>query len=152
MTALYDADLATNWELIYVSPFAATYPQGKYIPIYNPIPRQELALNVTSSLLAVHCTSDDFPKQQRYLGRIIQAVTNPRNLPGSIANGKGVGLYSNQTVLAEFPRFDDNYHLILAPRYYVEQITVGIYQYVGSAFYEVEARLNVIEGKIDQLL
>ena len=103
-------------------------------------------------MLAIHCTSDDYPQQQKYLGRIIQAVTNPGNLPTSIANGKGVGLYANQTVLAEFTRFDDVYHLILAPKFYVEQLTIGVFEYTGSAFYEVERRLNIIEGKIDQLL
>ena len=152
MTALYDADLASNWELVYVGSFEATYPQGKQIPVYTPIPIQELPIDLSTSLVAIHCTSDDYPDRQKYLGKVIQAVANPSNLPTTISTGKGIGLYSNQTVLGDFTKFDDNYRLLFRPKYTIEQITIGVFVYTGSTFYEVESRLNIIEGKIDQLL
>ena len=53
---------------------------------------------------------------------------------------------------ADFTKFDDVYRLLIAPKYYVENLTIHVYEYVGSAYYEVESRLDVIEGKIDQLM
>ena len=152
MVALYDADNSSNWQPIHVASFAVTYVQGKQVPVYVPIPTQELSFSTNAKLLAIHCTSDDFPSQIKYLGRVIQTVANPGNLPTSISTGRSVGIYSNRTVLADFTKFDDVYGLLIAPKYWVEQITIGVWEYVGSAFYEVEERLNIIEGKIDQLL
>lgn len=152
MTALYDADRASNWQNIYTGSFVATYPQGKQIPVYTPIPIQELAFSTGRSLLAIYCTSEDYPDKRKYLGRVVQAVANPGNLPGSISTGRSISLYSNQTVLGDFTKFDDVYSLILHPKYTVEQLSISVFEYIGSEFYEVEARLNIIEGKIDQLL
>lgn len=152
MTAQYDADQASNWQFATSDSFAVTYRQGKQTSIYTPIPNQKISGNFSSKLLAIHCTSTDYPKEIKYLGRIVQAVNNPGNLPTSIATGHGVSLYSNQTVLADFTQFDDTYGLLLMAKYWVEQISIRVYEYIGSELYELEERLNVIEGKIDQLL
>ena len=152
MTALYDASSAANWQKIHTSSYQVTYQAGKHVPIYIPIPIQELSVNTTAKLLAIYCTSSDYPSQIKYLGRVIQSVVSDGTLPTSIATGDSVSIYSNRTVLADFTKFDDVYRLLIAPKYYVENLTIHVYEYVGSAYYQVESRLDVIEGKIDQLL
>ena len=152
MTALYDADFPANWQQIHTSSYQVTYVAGKQVPIYTPIPIQELSVNITAKLLAIYCTSSDYPSQIKYLGRVIQSVVSNGTLPTNIATGDSVGIYSNRTVLADFTKFNDVYRLLIAPKYYVEDLTIHVYQYIGSEYYEIEERLNVIEGKIDQLL
>ncbi len=152
MSAIYDADNSSNWEQIYSGSFAATYPQGQQIPVYTPIPRTLLPVNIDSSLLAIYVQSTDYPNTQKYLGRVIQSIVSNGTFPTATANSKGAGLWSNETTLIEFTEYDDNYQLLLVPKYYIEQITLTVFKYIGSTNYEVENRLNIIEGKIDQLL
>ncbi len=152
MTALYDAGSAANWQKIHTSSYQVTYTAGKHIPVYIPIPFQELAVNITSSLIAIHCTSSDYPSQIKYLGRVVQSVVSAGTLPTNVATGDSVSIYSNRTVLADFTKFDDVYRLLIMPKYYVEDLTINVYEYIGSAYHEVESRLDVIEGKLDQLL
>lgn len=152
MVATFDADKSENWQQIYTNSYAATRPPGKQIPVYTPIPDQELPLGIGSRLIAIHCTSDTYPDTRKYLGRAIQIIVNPGNLPSSISTGDRLSLFSNETVMGNFPRFDDVYSLIIKPKFYVEQLTIKVFEYVGSNYYEVEERLNIIEGKIDQLL
>ena len=152
MSAIYDADNSSNWEQIYSGSFAATYPQGQQIPVYTPIPRTLLPVNIDSSLLAIYAQSTDYPNTQKYLGRVIQSIVSNGTFPTATANSKGAGLWSNETTLIEFTEYDDNYQLLLVPKFYIEQITLTVFKYIGSANYEVENRLNIIEGKIDQLL
>lgn len=152
MTAIYDADNSSNWEQIYSGSFAATYPQGQQISVYTPIPRTLLPVNIDSSLLAIYAQSTDYPDTQKYLGRVIQSIVSNGTFPTATANSKGAGLWSNETTLIEFTEYDDNYQLLLVPKYYIEQITLTVFKYTGSANYELENRLSIIEGKIDQLM
>ncbi len=151
MTALYDADKAGNWQKRHTASFVVTYRAGKHVPIYEPIPNQELAVDISSSLVAIHCTSKDYPSQIKYLGRVVQSIVTSGTLPTNVATGSSVSIYSNRTVLADFTKFDDVYRLLLMPKFQVEQLTISVYEYVGSAYYELEEKLNVIESKIDEL-
>ena len=151
MTANFDADNSTNWIEIFSDSYKVSYIQGKATKVYVPIEPQELSVNIDSPLIAINCTSTQYPTQNRYLGSIVQQVQLPGLFPTTTALGKGKGIYSNQTVLAQFTEFDDSYSLLLKPKYYVEQITITIYKYIGSAHYVLEERLNTIEGKIDQI-
>lgn len=152
MTANFDADNTSNWVQIFNNSYQINYIQGKSTKVYQPIPPTELAVNIDSPLIAVYCTSTDYPSKQVYLGSIVQQVNVPGNLPTTYALGKGKGIYSNQTVLAKFTEFDDNYSLLLRPKYYVEQLTITIYKYVGSTYFVLEERLNTVEVKVDQIL
>ena len=152
MTANFDADNSANWVQVYSGSWEATYIQGKATKVYQPIPPTELEVNIDSPLIAVHCTSTDYPDKNRYLGSIVQQVELPGTLPTTTALGKGKGIYSNQTVLAKFTEFDDSYSLLLKPKYYVEQLSVTIYKYTGSTYFVLEERLNTIEVKVDQVL
>lgn len=152
MVATFDVDKSENWQQVYTNSYAADRIPGKQVPIYIPIEPQELPIVVTSRLLAIFCSSDTYPDYEKYLGRAIQTIVNPGNFPTSVSTGNAVSLYANRTVLANFPQFDDDYSLIIKPKFYVEQLTITVFEYVGSDYYEVEQRLNIIEGKIDQLL
>ena len=152
MTANFDADNSANWVQIFNDSYQVSYIQGKATKVYVPIPPTDLAVNIDSPLIAVHCTSTDYPHSQRYLGSIVQQVKLPGVLPTTTALGRGKGLYSNQTVLAKFTEFDDSYSLLLRPKYYVEQLTITIYKYTGSTYFVLEERLNTIDAKVEQIL
>jgi hypothetical protein len=152
MTAIYDIDNDDNWVQIYNGSFAATYPQGQQIRVYTPIPRTVLPVDIDSSLVAVYCTSTDYPDSPKILGRIVQAVTGNSIFPTTGVYSKGKSIYSNETILAEFLEYDDSYRLQLIPRFYVEQLDVTIFKYIGVANFSIENRLDLIEEKIDRLL
>lgn len=151
MTALYDADSSSNWLQIYQGSFEADFIQGQQVPVYLPIPSTELPIDIDSSLLAVYCTSTQFPELKKYVGSIIQSINASGIFPTATVTGKGRGIYSNQTTLLEFPLYDDPYRLVFNPKYYIEQASLTVYKYVGSTYYVIENRLNIIESKIDQL-
>ena len=151
MTANFDADNPVNWVEIFTNSYQVSYIQGKATKVYVPIEPQELSVNIDSPLIAINCTSTQYPTQKRYLGSIVQQVQLPGLFPTTTALGKGKGIYSNQTVLAKFTEFDDSYSLLLKPKYYVEQLTITIYKYIGSAYFVLEERINTIETKIDQI-
>ncbi len=151
MTANFDADNSANWQEIFSASYQVSYVQGKATKVYVPIEPTELAVNLDSPLIAVNCTSTQYPTQKRYLGSIVQQVKLPGLFPTTSALGRGKGIYSNQTVLAKFTEFDDSYSLLLKPKYYVEQLTITIFKYVGSTYFVLEERLNTIETKIEQI-
>lgn len=152
MTAIYDIDNTTNWLQIYSDDFQATYIQGQQIPIYTPIPKTELPVNIDSSLVAIHCTSTQYPNSQKYLGSVVQAVLINQSFPTDTATANAKRIYSNQTVLAQFTEFDDTYRLVLSVRWWVEQLSITVYEYIGLENFKIENRLNIIEEKINQLL
>lgn len=151
MTANFDADNSNNWVEIFTNSYQVNYIQGKITKVYQPIEPQELILNIDSPLIAINCTSTQYPNQKRYLGSIAQQVNIPGFFPTISAMGGTKAIYSNQTILANFTQFDDSYNLLLKPRYYVEQLTVTIYKYIGSVHFVLEEKLNTIEAKIDEI-
>jgi hypothetical protein len=152
MTAIYDADNASNWIQVYNGSFAATYPQGQQIPVYNPIPKTELPIDIDRELVAVYCTSTQYPNSKKYLGSVYQAIVGNGAFPTAAATAKVRAIYSNSTTLIEFTQFDDIYRLILSPRWWIEQLNITVFKYTGLANFKLEERLSIIEGKIDQLL
>ena len=152
MPANYDADNPTNWEQIYNGIFAATYIQGRQIPVYNPIPKTLLSLNIDTPLIAIYCQSTDYRDTKKYLGSVYQSVIGGGSFPTSTASGRSKSIYSNETVFAEFPRFDDNYDLTLNVRWWVEHLDITIFKYVGEITLEVDENLARLESKIDRLL
>ena len=152
MTANYNANHPDNWEQIYTGSFEATYIQGKQIPIYTPIPKTELTLNIDSPILAIHCTSTQYPNSKRYLGNLYQTVIATGIFPTNTLSAKGKSIYSNETVFAEFTQFVDNYNLMLNVNWRVEQISLTIFKYIGERHFEVQKQLTIIETKIDQML
>ena len=151
MTANFDASSSDNWTQVFTGSYEATYIPGKATKVYVPIEPTELNVNLDSPLIAIYCTSTDYPNSQKYLGSIVQQVKLPGFFPVDAALGRGRGIYSNQTVLAKFTEFDDSYSLLLRPKYYVEQLSVTIYKYVGSTYFVLEERLNTLEAKVDQV-
>ncbi len=152
MTANFDVDNADNWVQVYNGSFAATYIDGKATKVYTPIPATVLPVDIDSPLVAIYATSTDYPDSRKYLGSVIQGIISSGNLPTTNVVGRGKGIYSNQTTLARFTEYDDVYRLLLNPKFYVEQIDITVFKYIGSEFFELENRLNIIEQKIDQLL
>ena len=152
MTASYDADNSDNWLQIYQTNFEANFIQGKQIPVYLPIESQELPIDIDSPLVAIYAESNQFLDIKKYLGSVIQGINSNDIFPTQTITARGRGIYSNQTTLLEFPRFDDTYRLIVNPKTYVEQLSIVVYKYTGSTYYDLENRLNIIENKIDQLL
>ena len=152
MTAIFKADNVNNWLEIYSENFEANYRSGKQIPIYNPIPKTLLPIFIDSALIAIHCVSSQYPTQRKYLGRVIQAINTQNIFPTNTASNKSVSLYSNETILAEFINFDDSYQLLLDLKWWIEDITITIYKYIGEGSGNLNTRLTEIEKKIDQLL
>lgn len=152
MTATYDVNNPANWEQIYNNSFQATYVQGQQVPIYTPIPKTELALNIDSPVLAIYCTSTQYQDAKKYLGSVYQSVIGNGSFPTATLSARGKSLYSNETVFAEFLDFDDNYNLTLNVRWWIEQINITIFKYIGIIDVEIQNRLTTIEAKIDQLL
>jgi hypothetical protein len=152
MTAIYDISTDVNWLEIYNDSFQATYVQGQQVPIYTPIPKTELPVDIDTTLVAIYCTSNQYQNSQRYLGSVYQAIITNTAFPTATATGKGRGIYSNQTVLAQFTEFDDNYRLVLNPRWWIEQLTVTVWKYIGDENFDIKNQLDAIEQKINQLL
>lgn len=152
MVAEFDVSNSANWEQIYSGSFQANYVPGKATNIYVPIPSTEIPISIDSALIAIYCTSTTYPDSKTYLGSVSQALFSNGNFPTTTAKGSSKGIYSNQTVLIEFTKFDDDYQLLLKPKYYVEQLSLTIFKYLGLPNYYVEQKLNAIETKIDQIL
>lgn len=152
MTANFDADSSSNWVEIFSDSYEATYIQGKATQVYQPIPAIEIDVDIDSPLIAIYCSSTQYDDTEKFLGTIIQQVKLPNIFPTSVASGKGESLYNNRTILAKFTEFDDTYSLLFKPKYYVEQVSIKIYKYIGSTYFVLEERLNNLESKIDQIL
>jgi hypothetical protein len=152
MPANYDADNSNNWEQIYNGSFSVTYVPGKQVPIYTPIPKTILPVQIDAPLIAIYCESTQYSEQKKYLGNVYQAIVGNGVFPTSTATAKGRAIYSNETVLAEFVEFDDFYQIVLNPRFWVEHLDVTIFKYLGEPNYEVNNRLTTIEEKLDRLL
>ena len=152
MVAQFDANNPDNWVYLYGNTFVATYVQGKQIPIYTPIPKTALNLSIDSPILAIYSESNQYPTVKKYLGNIYQSILGNNIFPSPTLTHKGRSLYSNETVFLEFTQFDDNYDLILNVNWRIEHIAITIFKYIGSITTDLENRLDIIEGKIDQLL
>ncbi len=152
MPANYDADNEDNWLEIYQGTFQAETVPGRQVPIYTPIPKTLLNLSIDTPLIAIYSTSTNYPDTKKYLGSVYQSVIGLGSFPTITASGRSKSLYSNETVFAEFPRFDDNYDLTLNVRWWVEEISILIFKYTGTIQLEVDDRLLQIESKIDRLL
>lgn len=151
MLAQYDANNPDNWINIYSDSFEATYPQGQNIPIYTPIPKTTLNLEIDSPILAIYAQSNQYPNGNKYLGKVYQSILGNNIFPSPTLSHKGVNIYANQTVFAEFTQFDDNYDLILDVPYKVEQISITIFKYIGDINLDLESKIETLENKIDQL-
>lgn len=151
MTAQYDANNPDNWINIYSNSFEATYIQGKQVPIYTPIPKTNLNLNIDSPILAIYSESNQYPNSRRYVGRVYQSILGNNIFPSPTLRHKGKSIYSNETIFLEFTQFDDNYDLTLDVYWKVEQLAITIFKYVGSINTNLETKINTIENKIDQL-
>lgn len=151
MNAQYDANNPDNWVNLYSNSFDATYPQGKQIPIYTPIPNTALNLEIDSPILAIYAESTQYPNSQKYLGKIYQSILGNNIFPSPTLTHKGVNIYANQTVFAEFTQFDDNYDLILDVQSRIENISITIFKYVGDIQNTVNTEIQELKDKIDQL-
>lgn len=152
MVASYEINQAEEWEEIFSNTFKATFIQGKATKVYHPIPPTELPVNIDTPLIAVYCTSPQYPNSHPYLGSIAQYVNLPGSLPTTAAISKSKGIYCNRTTLIDFTQFSGSYNLLLSPKYYVEEFTVTVYKFVGAANSALNNQLNSIEQKVDQTL
>lgn len=152
MPANYDADNPNNWKEIFQGNFRAETVPGKQVPVYVPIPKVLLNLSINSPLIAIYSVSATYPDTKKYLGNVYQSVIGGGSFPTTTAAGRSKSLYSNETVFAEFPRFDDSYDLTLNVHWRTEQISILIFKYVGIIQLDTEEKLTQIENKIDRLL
>ncbi len=153
MGNIYDVSNAANWELIYTGNFNAIYVQGKQVPIYTPIPKTDLGLSIDSFAIAAFATSTKYqPTSRKYVGSLIQAVDSNGSFDTpKLTHGKR-SLFNNQTVFAEFNLFKDPYDLMLAPPWWIEDLSLKIWKYIGIGSNETNNRLDSIEAKVDRLL
>ena len=152
MLAQFDANNPDNWVYLYGEIFKATYIPGKQVPIYVPIPKTALNLNIDSPILAIYSESSQYPTAKRYLGSVYQSILGNNIFPSPTLTHRGRSIYSNETVFLEFTQFDDNYDLILNVNWRVEDVAISIFKYIGNINTDLDNRLDIIEEKIDQLL
>ena len=148
----YGIDTSANWEQIFFGEFEATYTQGSYTKIYQPIPKTNLDLIIDSPIVAIFCESNKYPNTKKYLGSIYQSILGAAIFPTATIANKGKSIYANETVLADFSGVDDDYDLVLNVRWWVEDIGITIFKYTGEVETTIEDRLARIEGKVDSLL
>lgn len=141
---------AQNWQLLYSHHFVseAIFNQGR-ISGHVPIPEQTLSVLSEHRILVAGAHSRT-AKSTWYTGGYLTAIVETAGefLDADLASYR-VPLNSARLIL--LPQLAQSYKLRFRPQRWFEEITLNIYQYIGSEADSTEVLLRQIETKIDQL-
>lgn len=147
-----------NWDLV--------YSEGKsvqYINAFNwvPIEAWEVSLLFSNYILAMRTVSLTAKATWRYAGRLYQRLQIGSGGAGStlpIVDFSVRSLRLNATTLVDLSRYTPEYRLVFSPPYWLQDITLEIYEYTGvdsdnvtELLLQQQSDLERMEQKIDAL-
>lgn len=121
---------------------------------YTPIPAFEVGFLFTSHILAVRALSTKAKAHWRFAGNLFQRLQlgaggTASNLPTVDLTTRAITL--NRFMLIDFPRYTPEYEVNFAPPFWIEDIRLTFWEYIGVDSDNISQDLSRIESKIDAL-
>lgn len=151
----YLADLKNdnNWQQVYQDSKTVTYDA---VGGYSPLPAFEIPITFDKLIIAVRTLSAGAKYSWRFSGVLTQRMQlGGGATPLPVASLSYNRLRINRSHLLHFPNYNTDYELLFEPYYWIKNINLTIWEYVGPLTeYVLEAiknDLSQIETKIDNL-
>ncbi|HLO88877.1 MAG TPA: hypothetical protein VK203_28270 [Nostocaceae cyanobacterium] len=124
---------------------------------YKPLPAFEVPILLDARIVVVKTFSTIPPgKKWRFAGNLRVSQQLPLGVGGRWVELASFPLYLNRTKLVVLPAYANQYQLTLSDAYWLTNLQLTIYQFVGTiSSVQIEGinpDLERIERKIDQLL
>jgi hypothetical protein len=138
--------LDTNWVSVATyQKVAAAVPPYPQVEKYSPIPDWTTTTTLDSPIIAVNATSSTAEPHWKYAGMAIQEIRTGLSVGGqpdsTIAAKK---FYLNQTTLLIFPDLGPDFNLLFRIPYWLREIDLTLWNYVGPITRDYDGILNQI--------
>lgn len=153
MTISYDLGDPLAWELIFTGTRSmSTAPKSLWKSL--PIPEIVTDIQPISNIVAVRASSASNPGYWKFGGYASQKI-----VPGIAASGSSLlATTSSQKIWLDrlsilfFPDLTDSYYLTFNIPYWLRQIDLSVWQYLGAVEDSTEQKLDYIQGRLDAIL
>lgn len=147
-----------NWNQIYSQNHVAEV-LGTNPPKYKPIPEIQFPLILERHILVISASSNVTPPSWRFAGFVDQRIRTGLTAGGAYdGNAAQEKIYLTRNTLIQFPRLTDDYTMTIKIPYWIEQIQLIVWEYVGSisdstdeSLAALQVTANEIKGKVDAL-
>jgi len=141
----------SNWSQVYAESREVEYiAPGKFLPL----PRFELGTLFDSKYLAISAYSSKAKATWRYAGYVAQVcrigsggVASPFPAIDTLVEK----VYLGRARLLSYPGFTSNYALVFVPPYWLEDLTIRVYEYSGIVSDSITEKLSSLERSINAL-
>jgi hypothetical protein len=141
----------SNWSQVYSESREVEYlAPGKFVPL----PRFELGTLFDSRYLAISAYSSKAKPTWRYAGYVAQVCrlgSGGTASPLPAVDTLVEKVYLGRARLLTYPGFTSNYALVFVPPYWLEDLTLRVYEYSGAVSDSITDRLIGLERSINAL-
>lgn len=142
---------SNNWSQIY-NENHTVQPLGTNPPKYKPIPEIIFPLILQSHILVFHASSNITPPSWRFAGfvdqRIRTGLTGGGTYDGNVDQHR---IYLDRNTLLKFSKLTDDFALTIKIPYWIEQIQLIAWEYIGPVGDSTEAALAQLQATSDQI-
>lgn len=140
-----------NWEQIYSQNHVAQV-LGTNPPKYKPIPEIPFPLILDRHILVISAESNVAPPSWRFAGFADQRIRTGLTAGGAYdGHADQQKIYLTRNTLIQFPKLTDDYVLSIKVPYWIEQIQLIVWQYVGPVLDSTDNALSNLQATSDQI-
>lgn len=153
MAITYEFANGANWQQVWSGNFTASGVPG-YSDRHYRIPEIVVPILLEQFVLAVYCTSSTNPGWWHSGG-----LMNVKFPTGILTGGVGethpserYRIWLDQITSFEIPKMAANYELSFNAPYWLDQLSISVYEYTGPVHDSTETQLNALQTDLTTLL
>lgn len=153
MAVTYEFSNGANWEQVWSGSFTASRPPG-FSDRHYRIPEIVVPVLLEGFVLAVYCTSSTNPGWW-HSGGLMNVKFPTGILTGGIGEtqpSERYRIWLDKITSFEIPKMASSYELSFNAPYWLDQLSISVYQYIGPVNDSTESKLDALEQKLDLIL
>lgn len=151
MGSIFELTNPNNWEQIYNQSFTAEIISPQPLK-YRPIPEIAFPLVMQRHIIVCGANSSTAPPNWRFAGFVDQRLRFGLTVGGAYdGNAYQKKIWLKRNTLIIFPRLTPDYSFSIKIPYWIDQIELIFWQYIGIENDSTELALAAMSAKLDEI-